>query len=120
MVAALWVRPAVAAEKETVIDPATGQTWTAPEYGGTLTWAHKRFPKSSDVWYVGGWAPHFVSGVNEKLAFADWGLPREKHVDFYMVVTPEMTRGCLAESWSQPDPPHNVHLEHPPGRLLGQ
>ena len=31
MVAALWVNPAaVAAEKETVFDPATGQTWTAP------------------------------------------------------------------------------------------
>ena len=31
MVAALWVSPAaVAAEKETVFDPATGQTWTAP------------------------------------------------------------------------------------------
>ena len=94
---------AAAMDKETVFDPATGMTWTAPEYGGTLTWAHKRFPKSADVWEVGGWGPHFVSGVNEKLSFADWGLSREKHFDLYIIVTPEMTRGNLAESWSQPD-----------------
>ena len=94
---------AAATDKETVFDPATGRTWTAPEYGGTLTWAHKRFPKSADVWEVGGWGPHFVSGVNEKLSFADWGLSREKHFDLYIIVTPEMTRGNLAESWSQPD-----------------
>ena len=94
---------AAAMDKETVFDPASGMTWTAPEYGGTLTWAHKRFPKSADVWEVGGWGPHFVSGVNEKLSFADWGLSREKHFDLYIIVTPEMTRGNLAESWSQPD-----------------
>ena len=95
--------PAVSADRETVFDPATGKTWTAPEYGGTITWAHKRFPKSADVWEVGGWGPHFVSGVNEKLSFADWGLSREEHFDLYIIVTPEMTRGNLAESWSQPD-----------------
>ena len=94
---------AAAMGKETVFDPTTGKTWTAPEYGGTITWAHKRFPKSADVWEVGGWGPHFVSGVNEKLSFADWGLSREKHFDLYIIVTPEMTRGNLAESWSQPD-----------------
>ncbi len=104
MVAAFGVSSAVAAEKKTVTDPATGQTWTAPEYGGTLTWAHKLFPKSADVWEVGGFGPHFVSGVNEKLSFADWGLSREKHFDLFIIVTPEMTRGNLAESWSQPDP----------------
>ena len=104
MVAALWVSPAaVAAEKETVFDPATGKTWTAPEYGGTLTWATKAYPKSVDVREVGGWAPHLISGVNEKLSFADWGLSREIHFDLYMVQTPEMTRGALAESWSMPD-----------------
>ena len=86
-----------------VFDPATGKTWTAPEYGGTLTWAHTVSPASTDVWEVGGWAPHFVSGVNEKLSFADWGLSREKHFDLYIIVDPEMTRGNLAESWSQSD-----------------
>ena len=104
MLVAFGVSSAVAAEKETVFDPATGQTWTAHEYGGTLTFGMKRYPKSTDVWYAGGWAPVLISGVNEKLAFADWGLSREKTADFYHFVTPAMTTGCLAESWSQPDP----------------
>ena len=33
--------PAAAAEKEMVLDPTTGKMVTAPEYGGTLTWAAK-------------------------------------------------------------------------------
>ena len=69
--------PATAAEKETVFDPATGMTWTAPEYGGTLTQAVVVFPPSTDNWWNLGWAPHFISGVVERLAFADWGLSRE-------------------------------------------
>ena len=39
--------PAAAAEKEMVTDPATGKTWTAPQYGGTLTWAGQSFSS----WY---------------------------------------------------------------------
>ena len=101
MVAALWVSPAVAAEKETVFDPATGKTWTAPEYGGTLTWAAVAYPENSDVWWVGGWAPHFISGVNEQLAYADWAISRD--IWRGMSETPEMMRGALAESWSMPD-----------------
>ena len=95
---------AAAADKETVFDPATGKTWTAPEYGGTLTWAHKQFPKSTDPYAVGGWGPHFISGVNEKLAFGDWAVSREKVVDLAWTYTgPEMYRGALAESWEMPD-----------------
>ena len=39
-----------ATDKETVFDPASGQTWTAPEYGGTLTWAPRHYPVNADVW----------------------------------------------------------------------
>ena len=96
--------PAAASEKETVFDPATGMTWTAPEYGGTLTQAVVVFPPSTDNWWNLGWAPHFISGVVERLAFADWGLSREIWDGrVYVVQTPEMTRGNLAESWSMPD-----------------
>jgi len=35
---------ASAAEKEMVLDPTTGQMVTAPEYGGTLTFAIKSDP----------------------------------------------------------------------------
>ena len=42
--------PAAAMEKETVFDPATGMTWTAPQYGGTITWPARTFPPSTDNW----------------------------------------------------------------------
>ena len=86
-----------------VTDPATGMTWTAPQYGGTLTWAVRVFPPGIDPWWNLGWAQHIISGVNEKLSLPDWGLSREMHVDLYSIVTPEMARGDLAESWSMPD-----------------
>ena len=97
--------PAAATDKETVFDPATGQTWTAPEYGGTLTQGVRGFPpnNNSDGWSVHpGWAAHLISGVNEKLAFVDWGQSR----DIWTGTQPwtaEMFIGNLAESWSTPD-----------------
>ena len=96
--------PAAATEKETVFDPATGMTWTAPQYGGTLTQGVVVFPPGIDNWWKPGWAAHVISGVNEGLSFADWGLTR----DIWggrdsRIVTPEMTTGALAESWSMPD-----------------
>ena len=87
-----------------VTDPATGKTWTAPQYGGTLTWAASVHPPSTDNWWNLGWAQHFIGGVNERLAFADWGLSRDIwRGEIYHVVYPEATRGSLAESWSMPD-----------------
>ena len=104
MVAAFWVSPAVAADKETVTDPATGRTWTAPQYGGTLTWAARHHPPVIDPWFSAGWAPHFIGGVNEGLAFADWAISRDIWIGGnHRVWTPEMHRGALAESWSMPD-----------------
>ena len=105
---ALWAAggegETAAAEKKYVTDPTTGKVFTAPEYGGTLTWPATAYPENSDPWWVSGWAPHFISGVNERLAFADWGLSRDIWDGrIYSVVTQEMTRGCLAESWSMPD-----------------
>ena len=95
---------AAAADKETVFDPATGRTWTAPEYGGTLTWPANHHPPGIDPWYDATWAHHFIGGVNEGLAFADWGLSRDIwHGEQGRILTPEMSRGSLAESWSMPD-----------------
>ena len=44
--ATLWVGPTAAAEKKYVTDPSTGKVVTAPEYGGTFTFAtgQKRLP----------------------------------------------------------------------------
>ena len=52
---ALWMGPAVAAEKKMVKDPSTGKMVTAPEYGGTISFVFKtepRVPTSTSV--VGG------------------------------------------------------------------
>jgi peptide/nickel transport system substrate-binding protein len=87
-----------------VTDPATGETWTTPEYGGTITQAVVVFPPSCSNWWNLGWAPHFISGVVERLAFADWAKSREIWDGrVYVVQTPKMSRGNLAESWSMPD-----------------
>ena len=104
MVAAFWVSPAAVTAQEMVEDPATGQTWTAPQYGGTITQAVVVFPPSCSNWWNLGWAPHFISGVVERLAFADWAKSREIWDGrVYVVQTPEMSRGNLTESWSMPD-----------------
>ncbi|MDE0229065.1 MAG: hypothetical protein OXJ62_09465, partial [Spirochaetaceae bacterium] len=56
MATGLWAaaaeeEPAAATERETVFDTATGRTWTAPEYGGTLTWGAKVYPPGIDPWF---------------------------------------------------------------------
>ena len=48
--------PAAAADKKYVTDPSTGKVVTAPEYGGTITFAQKEEPEGPDVvplWCVG-------------------------------------------------------------------
>ena len=97
-------QPAAAADKKYVTDPATGSVWTAPQYGGTITWPARAFPPSTDNWWNLGWAQFFIAGVVEGLSFADWGLSRDIwHGERYTVVLPEMVTGQLAESWSMPD-----------------
>ena len=95
--------PAAAAEKEMVLDPTTGKMVTAPEYGGTLTWAAKAYPENTDVWWVGGWAPHFISGVIEAIAYSDWAISRDVFDLTFWNRPAEYGRGCVAESWSMPD-----------------
>ena len=105
MVAAFWVSPAVAAEKKTVTDPATGRTWTAPEYGGTLTYVERIAAESTDTWFHGGWAATvFISPVLEKLSVGNWAIDREEHGWNTTSVPLSTLKGALAESWSQPDP----------------
>ncbi len=85
-----------------VTDPTTGKVVTAPEYGGTLTFARKDRPEGPDI--VVHWGASFLAdGVLEKLTTADWATPRDKY-NFVFHNVPTHTRGALAESWSQPDP----------------
>ena len=89
-----------------VTDPSTGKVVTAPEYGGTLTWPTVVFPPSSDNWWNLGWAMHFISGVNEKMANINWAASRELWdgtQGSYGPARPPINHGALAESWSMPD-----------------
>ena len=100
----LWAaggtEPTAAADKKYVTDPSTGKVVVAPEYGGTITFARKEWSGDPDS----GTLSHlWIAGVLEKLAYADWATPRDEH-DFQSLQPPTNTIGCLAESWSQPDP----------------
>jgi len=87
-----------------VTDPSTGKVVSAPEYGGTITFARNAPAVDADVLNVGSSAA-LVDPVLEKLAIADWTGSRDKF-DFqaYVLSPPANTKGSLAESWSQPDP----------------
>ena len=97
--------PAAAMEKEMVMDPATGKMVTAPEYGGTLTYAWGgRVSDNVDPLAVGFEAGWLIDGVNEKLALGDWALDREVFDWTDNFVPTHVLTGNLAESWETPDP----------------
>ena len=97
--------PAAATEKEMVMDPATGKMVTAPEYGGTLTYAWGgRVSDNVDPLAVGFEAGWLIDGVNEKLALGDWALDREVFDWTDNFVPTHVLTGNLAESWETPDP----------------
>ena len=86
-------------------DPSTGKAVSAPQYGGTFTFAGAETAVDADILNVGSNAAPLVDPVLEKLAIADWTGSRDKF-DFaaYVLSPPVNTNGSLAESWSQPDP----------------
>ena len=92
-----------AAEREMVMDPSTGEMISAPEYGGTFTYALKEEPASTDVVVSGVWSISIVGPVVEIPTIQDWSTPRVEY-DFIVPNPPAHTIGHLAESWSQPDP----------------
>ena len=88
----------VAAEKEMVLDPTTGEMVTAPEYGGTMNvWGGSWVTESpSDPYFSYSDA---TIGVVEKLGISDWGIDRDEF-DFKTVFFPDSyLTGRLAESW---------------------
>ena len=96
--------PAAAMEKEMVMDPTTGKMVTAPEYGGTITYALNQSPPTFDPLFH-PWAQNAIGGVVESLAMMDWGIDRNKYGMNKVTFTPLWgKRGLLAEGWSQPDP----------------
>ena len=59
-----------------VTDPTTGKVVSAPEYGGTMTFAVQREPPSTDPMFGGG-SSRGVDGVAEKLGMVNWGIDRD-------------------------------------------
>ena len=96
-------QPAAAADKQYVTDPVTGKVFTAPEYGGTLTYVLRTTVEPRDAWFGSG-AGQLISVVNEKLGTVDWAIDRDA---FHFVggYAPPLSAlsGALAESWEQPD-----------------
>ena len=95
--------PAAAADKKYVTDPTTGKVVTAPEYGGTITYPYTTVGDTTDPFVTGSYAAFHIGGVNEHLAWGDWGIDREVH-DFRNPYVPTFVYvGRLAESWETPD-----------------
>jgi ABC-type transport system substrate-binding protein len=101
--AAAEAEQAAGMEKEMVLDPTTGAMVTAPEYGGTLTYALRGDPPNPDTFYRH--PPAMVAAlVVEKLGMANMGVDRN-YFDFRTNYLPDdIVVGRLAESWEQPDP----------------
>ena len=100
-----WTGPAAAAEKKYVTDPTNGKVHTAPEYGGTLTFAQVSDGATDNVdLTLNGGAMNMIALVTEKPARQNWGLDRDLYpfVAGYMTPVYALT-GALAESWEQPD-----------------
>ncbi len=89
-------------ERQMVRDPATGEMVLAPRYGGSISYAARDFPPSSDPWFTHHANPA-MSGVNEKLAIGDWALDRSVTNYRSDVVPLSAYKGWLAESWEMPD-----------------
>ena len=102
MVAALGVSPAaMAAEK--VKDPTTGEMVSAPEWGGTITFAKNSWPPNTDSLAGGRWASQWVFAVLDKPALADWGMDRDEYPLNLPWPTLPYLRGSLVEQWVQTD-----------------
>ena len=87
-----------------VTDPTNGKVYSAPQYGGTITFAKQNDGASTNVDLLTGGNIGMIDLVTEKLATLNWGLDR----DLYAFSGGYMTQvfalaGTLAESWEQPD-----------------
>ena len=100
--AAAAEEPAAAMEKEMVLDPTTGEMVSAPEYGGTFTWADSLEPPHCDS-YLHGHGPRVIDGVAEKLGIGNWAADRSEHSFADPWIPLRFMTGALAESWEMLD-----------------
>ena len=95
---------AAAADRKYVTDPTNGIVYTAPEYGGSLTYGASWEPPNSDAMIGGIGAGSAASGVVEKLGIANWGLDRSVNNLANEFLLVDHFTSALAESWDVPDP----------------
>ena len=95
---------AAAADKKYVTDPTNGKVYTAPEYGGTLTYGSSSEPPNSDAMVGDIAAGAAASGVVEKLGIANWGIDRSVNDLANEILLADHFTGALAESWDIPNP----------------
>ena len=90
---------------EMVTDPTTGKMVSAPEYGGTITYPYISKGATTDPFITGPYVQFIINGVNEQLAWADWGIDRDvwEFSSGFHFRGPALT-GMLAERWFTPDP----------------
>ena len=90
--------------KNYVTDPTTGKVVSAPEYGGTFTYAAKSGTAPNFDTLFHPWASLPVGGVVEQLGIVNWAIDRNEY-DFTPSYVPlSVFVGWLAESWDTPDP----------------
>ena len=91
------------AGKKYVTDPSTGKVVTAPEYGGTLTYAYPGEPPHTDPHFTHG-AAWVVGATVERLGIMDWAIDRDVSSLRSTYLPSALFRPHLAESWDTPDP----------------
>ena len=90
------------AGKKYVTDPTTGNPVTAPEYGGTFTYAWNWEAPHPDTFSFWG-AGQVAGGVVETLAIGNWAIDRDEWVWGSELIPLSAMTGSLAESWETPD-----------------
>ena len=86
-----------------VTDPTNGKVYSAPAYGGTMTFAVQREQPGTDPMHFGSTG---ADGVAEKLGMVDWGIDRDVYdlTGAFAYIPQSVLTGRLAESWeSSPD-----------------
>ena len=92
------------AGKKYVTDPVTGKVFSAPEYGGTITFAKQNDYNQRGVDLYSGGNVGMTTPVTEKLSTLNWALDRNLYPFSGGYMTPVFAlTGALAESWEQPD-----------------
>ncbi len=90
--------------KKYVTDPVTGRVFTAPEYGGTITFAKQNDYNNRGVDLYARGNRGMTSPVIEKMSKGNWALDRNLYSFNTGFVTPVFAlTNALAESWELTD-----------------